>query len=146
MTGADHIRALAKLSAECVKQDTKAAVARSKRDRAIREASKDGVSYMAIAIAVNVTKSLAGRIAESMFEPPTDQDPVHSLGIHALSATYPCCGNSARFMRDEMIDPGATHVKTCPSCERQWTVTRTVLASTARGRVDELHWTIKEDN
>lgn len=140
MNEADHVRSVAALTRILFQQHFEETVARDERNRAIRLALVAGVSDKALAIAamVNTSRISSIRRGAVVAVPP---DIVHPLGVIAVCADYPCCGGSVRFHGDAMLDPGATAEKRCPSCGKSWLVTRTVIVSTDRGRVDELHWT-----
>lgn len=110
------------------------------RDEAIRRAIEDGVSDRALAIVARVNMPRISQIARGVSYGNGAPAPL-AIGVHAVNAKYPCCHVGVRFHADEAMDPGATLVKYCPRCKTPWIVSRSILASTDRGRVDELHWT-----
>lgn len=138
MTEADHIVAVAHASLRHQTADRAARRRATEREDAIRVAAGAGISYRAIAIAADVGESRIPQIIQNTGKP---SNPVGDpLGVHAVNAHYPCHRQLAKFARDESIDPGASVDKTCPTCKTTYTVTRRVIASTSRGRVDELQW------
>lgn len=136
---AEHVRKVAALGRQTIQAQAAELTVRSRRDRAIREALAFGVSDRALAIAAMLNPPRIRQIQRG--QDRGIPDVVQPLGVNAVNGTYPCCAVDARFQRDEVMDPGAEIIKRCPRCKKPWVVTRSVLASTDRGRVDELHWT-----
>jgi hypothetical protein len=139
MTEREHALAIRKaavaLARACAAEATRMAV----RDRLIRAAIADGVSHQVCAIAANVNKVRISHIRNARER--RDQDPPKSLGIIAINSVYPCHPTvDVRFKADESMDPGTRLYKRCPSCRTGWKITRSVLISTDRGRLDELEW------
>jgi hypothetical protein len=140
----EHILALKKIVADLARASARQAVAMARRDRAIHQAAQAGVSQDAIAITANINKS---RVRQILRGGPDrrDLEPPQRLGVTSLNAVYPCHPDTnVRFTPDEAMDPGTPLYKHCRVCKRPWQIDRTVLASTDRGRVDELHWTVPQ--
>lgn len=132
---------IAALAQELQRRETAESLARIARNECIQAAMAAGLSDKAVSIAAMLNPPRVGQINRGL---PNNEvfDVVQPLGVIAVNGRYPCCSVKVRFHGDDAVDPGAVVEKRCPRCKRLWSTSRTVLVSTDRGRVDELHWKV----
>lgn len=138
MSEAEHIAAIAHATLR-YKSSQRATDRRAQeRTEAIQAGRIAGVSPRAIAIAADVNESRVEEIVRTGRR--RKPEVVVPLGIHAVNARTPCHDQPVRFRREEVIDPEIATTRMCSQCGTKYIVRRQVIASTSRGRVDELLW------